>query len=163
MKAVGIDDMYRFLAVFMFSQCFRFILSKIISILSRLDCPVPTLELVTFISSNILAFSATGRGDQGESVWSSQRDQTVRLTEFELTAYRMSCKAFLSPAYTFMAHEPATIKSKRLVRVRLIKKIALMQWQIHCFVSRFRRRECRRPQMWRNSLALYWKPAVSCH
>ncbi|CDF41179.1 unnamed protein product [Chondrus crispus] len=95
------SDMYSFLGVSVFSQCSGFSLAKSLFFLSKLDCPVPTLQLVRFISANILAFSATGRGDQGESVWNSQRDQTVHLSEFEQAPYRMSCKVFLSPGHTF--------------------------------------------------------------
>ena len=82
MNPLGMSDMDRFLAAFIFSQCSGFSVSKNISLLTKLDCPVLALEFVRFLSAKILAFSATGRDNQGEVVWNSQREQTVRLTEF---------------------------------------------------------------------------------
>lgn len=94
-------DMYSFLALFFSWWCSGFSISETLELLHKMDCPVPLLSLVRFLSSNILAVSSTGSGDNGESVCCSQRDQTVRLSEFEMAAYSRSCKVFLPPSYTF--------------------------------------------------------------
>lgn len=94
-------DLYSFLAVFIFLQCSGFSISKRLELLHKMDYTVSPLSLVRFLSSNILAFSSTGHGDNGESVECSQRDQTVPLSVFEMAAYSMSCRVFLSPSYTF--------------------------------------------------------------
>ena len=80
---------------FFFLQCSGFSVAKTSELLQKLDCPVLPLSLLRYLSANILAFSTTGGGCIGESVWCSQRDQTVRLSEFEMAAYGMSCKVFV--------------------------------------------------------------------
>lgn len=100
-RAITRADMYSFLAIFFFSQCSGLSVEKTVEVMQRMDCPVPPLTLVRYLSSNILAYSFTGRGDGGEGVWSSQRDQTVSLSLLETTAFRTSLKLFLSPSFTF--------------------------------------------------------------
>jgi len=43
----------------------------------------PSVEMMRFIADNILAYSATGRGTDGEIGWNTQRDQTHLLSESE--------------------------------------------------------------------------------
>jgi hypothetical protein len=99
MRKISMADMYRFVAVLLYSHCTGFSVTKTIQKLSELGQNPPSLERTQFIQSNILAYSATGRAD-GCSTWNSQRDQTHRLGEFEKAAFNMSCKVFLTPLYT---------------------------------------------------------------
>lgn len=93
-KRLDIPGMYRFLAVLMFSHCTRFSLEKSIEILEALDATAPKLDEVRFISNNILGYSATGRRNDGQSKWVSQRDLTTLLTDFEKVAFELSIKIF---------------------------------------------------------------------
>lgn len=61
---------------------------------------VPVLGRVRFISTNILAYYPTGRGDVGDSTWRPQRDETQSLGEFEKVSYEMTRKIFLIPVHT---------------------------------------------------------------
>ena len=58
-------DIFAFLSLFFFPQCSSFSVAKASELLQNLDCPVLPLSLVRYISANILAFSATRRGDGG--------------------------------------------------------------------------------------------------
>lgn len=53
--------MHRFLAVLMLSHCTGFSLQKSIEISEALDRTGPKLDVVRFISNNIVGFSATRR------------------------------------------------------------------------------------------------------
>jgi hypothetical protein len=92
-------DMYRFVAVLLYSHCTVFSVTTTIQKLSELGQNNPSLERTRFIQSNILAYLATGRAD-GSSTWNSQQDQTLRLGEFKNPALYMSFKVFLTPLYT---------------------------------------------------------------
>lgn len=126
------------------SQSDRDIASKEFFLL-RKQMLSPSITLhVSFYIHNILAFSSTGRGNTQESVWDSQRYQTVRLCAFEVTAYRPACKVFW-PLVTFSllwiitCSELAqmTIRPELLVfGTHIVKVSALMQLQMHCFGSR---------------------------
>ena len=94
-------EMYRYLAVLLFSHCTGFSFGKTMEILSDCGCSPLAPGRIRFISSHILAFSATDRGQGGSKSWNSQRDKTPFLTQFEHTAFRVSCKLFLSPNHTF--------------------------------------------------------------
>jgi hypothetical protein len=56
---------------------------------------------VKFISTNILAFPPSGRGDQRQNTWSFSRDQTQSLSDFKKAAFRTSCRLFLTPNHTY--------------------------------------------------------------
>lgn len=52
-------------------------------------------------AQNILAYSATSRGDMHGITWNAQRDQRQYLSLFGSSAFRMTTKVFLTPAHTF--------------------------------------------------------------
>lgn len=101
-RPVGMPDMYRYVAVMLLSHLCGISLEKALDVLPRFDCNVPPADRMRFISQNILAYPATGRGNMGVEVWSSQRDATSRLDPFEKTAYHMSRNIFLTPAHTIV-------------------------------------------------------------
>ena len=86
--------MYAFPAVCFFLQCYGFSVAKISEVLQTLDCPVLLLSLVRYFSANILGFSTPRRRDGRKSVWCSAKDLAVRLSEFEMAEFGMSCKVF---------------------------------------------------------------------
>lgn len=96
-----LPDMFRFLAVFIFSHTTGLSNKKTLEVLRSLGCSTPKLEDVRYISSNILAYSITGRGNEGLSSWNSQRDQTPLLSSFEETAFKMTAKIFMAPKHLF--------------------------------------------------------------
>ena len=98
-KRVDIPGMYRFLAVLIFAHCTGFSFEKSIEILEALDGTAPKLDEVLFISNNILGYSATGRGNDGQSTWLSQRDLTPLLSDFEKVAFEVSLKIFFQPHF----------------------------------------------------------------
>ena len=51
-------------------------------------------EIFNYINTNILAYAATGRGEDNSLVWNTQRDQTVMLGQFERAAFRMTARMF---------------------------------------------------------------------
>ncbi len=95
-------EMYQFFGLLIFSHLtnlnFKTVLDKFVSRsthLSKMD--VIDLTRARFISSNLLAYSAMNRGNVvGNDTWDSQRDQTVRLTEFETVLLRRTRQVFLS-------------------------------------------------------------------
>lgn len=102
-KAVGMDDMYRYVAVMLASHLYGISLDRTLDTLSRFDCTPPPLDRVRFISTNILAYPATGRRNAGGGVvWNAQRDPTQLLDTFEKTAYAMSRGVFLTPVHTMV-------------------------------------------------------------
>lgn len=100
MQPLKIYDLYRYVSILLLSHCTGFSFQKTIDILQKDGCPTP-LDKVRFISNNMLAFSPTGRGRDGGISWLAQRDQTPRLTQFEITAFRVTCKIFVCPSHTF--------------------------------------------------------------
>jgi hypothetical protein len=100
-RPVGLDDLYRYVAVLLLSHLTGLSFEKTVSLLARLDCKPPSLDRVRYISRNILAHPATGRGNMGERTWSAQRDETQYLDSFEKAAYEMTRKVFLTPMHTF--------------------------------------------------------------
>lgn len=98
---ITIADLYRYLSIMLLSHCTGFSFVKSIDILHTLGSSTPSLEIVRFISGNIMAYSATGRGNDRQSSWNSQRDQTSLLTTFEKTAFSVTCKVFLNPNHLF--------------------------------------------------------------
>ena len=101
MRRLGLDDMYQYVAVLLLSHCTGFSFSKTIAMLLDCGCSPPSLERVRFISTHILAYSPTYRGDLGSTTWNAQRDQTPYITQFERTAFRDTCKVFFTPMYMF--------------------------------------------------------------
>ena len=95
-------DMYRFLAILMYSHCTGFCFEFCINQLRQLGCHVPSLDRVRFICGNILAYSPTNRGDLGHDSWNCQRDQTPLLERFEKTAFRMSSRIFFVADYSML-------------------------------------------------------------
>ena len=71
-----LTDGYSYVSILLFSHCTGFSFEKAISILSLLGSTVPLLERERFFSTKILAYSRIGRGNDGNFVWQSQRDQT---------------------------------------------------------------------------------------
>ena len=96
-ECLGLDDMYRFVAVLLMSHCTGFSFARTIRLLNECGSKAPSLDSARFISTHILAFSPTGRGGEGGSSWSAQRDKTPLLTQFEQTAFRATRKAFVTP------------------------------------------------------------------
>jgi YqaJ-like viral recombinase domain len=95
------SDMLRYVAVLILSHCTGFSLTRSIDILVQENVSAISLDKVRFISTGILAFSPSGRGDQGHSTWSCSRDHTQSLSEFEKAAFRTSCRLFLTPNHTY--------------------------------------------------------------
>lgn len=87
-RFVTTADMYRYLSVFSHLTGLSFGME--LTTLAELGCTPPVLERVWFISTNILAYSATQRGDNGERTWNAQRDQTQLLSPFEAAGFRMT-------------------------------------------------------------------------
>ena len=73
---------------------------KTIQLLRKEGCNTPTLDHVRFVCNNLLAFSPTSRGRDSGTTWLAQKDETRLLTQLENTAFRQTCKIFVSPTYT---------------------------------------------------------------
>jgi hypothetical protein len=95
------SDLLRYVSVLLLSHCTGFSLTKSIELLKQDGVQEPSLERVRFVSSNILAYSASGRGDNGQTTWNCSRDQSSLLSEFEKASFGTSCKIFLTPNHTF--------------------------------------------------------------
>lgn len=93
--------MYTFLSILLISHSTGFSQSKSIDLLHSFGCSIPTLNRVSFIIPNVMRYSTTGRGDDGQITWSSQRDRTLLLSEFETKALSMPRKMFLVLQYLF--------------------------------------------------------------
>ena len=102
MKRLGLDDMYRYVAVLLLSHCTGFSFAKTIGMILDCGCTPPALERVRFISTHILPYSPAYRGGGGTVTWNAQRDQTPSISEFERTAFRDTCKVFLTPVHMFV-------------------------------------------------------------
>lgn len=100
-RPVSMGDMYRYVAVLLLSHLTGLSFEKTVALFEQLQCNAPSLDRVRFISTHILAYSSTGRGNMGGEVWTAQRDETVLLDVFENTAYDMSRKVFFTPVHTF--------------------------------------------------------------
>ena len=100
---VELHDMYRFLAIMLYSHCTGFSFKKTIEIMSkRYGFQNISLTMIQFISNNILAFSPTNRGNLGTITWESQRDQTPQLQELEKLAFGPSCRIFFIPLHSIL-------------------------------------------------------------
>lgn len=103
--SLNLQDMYRYYACILFSHCTGFKLPKTVQALSEAVLECGDISTLCFIASNILAFTATGRGDYGMSSWNAQTDLTPLLTQFKKVTFQISTKVFLSPLYTFATLE----------------------------------------------------------
>jgi hypothetical protein len=61
------SDLLRYVSVLLLSHCTGFYLTKSIELLKQDGVQKPYLERVWFVSTNILAYSASGRGDNGQT------------------------------------------------------------------------------------------------
>ncbi|PXF41823.1 hypothetical protein BWQ96_08471 [Gracilariopsis chorda] len=95
----SLTDMYRYVAVLLLSHTTGLSFDKTVSVLRQSGSIVPSLDRVRFIAENILVYSLTGRGTDGEFQWNSQRDQTRQLSEFEHLALCDTRKVFFSPLH----------------------------------------------------------------
>lgn len=98
-EAVTFSDMLRYVAVLLLSHTTGLSFEKTIDVLRQSGCIPPPLEAIRFISANVMAYSATGRGGSGEKTWNAQRDQTRFLGEFECLAFRDTRKICFTPLY----------------------------------------------------------------
>ena len=99
--ALSSADMYKYLAVLLYSHCTGFSMKKVITQLGADGGWSINRVLINFIHNNILAYSPTGRGFDSSFSWNPQRDQTIHLAEFERKSFRMSAKVYLNPNHTF--------------------------------------------------------------
>jgi hypothetical protein len=95
------SDMLRYVGVLILYICTGFSQTRSIELLLLDNVTAPSPDRVRYIATNVLAFSPTGRGDQGQSTWQCSRDQTQSLSEFEKAAFRSSCRLFLTPNHTY--------------------------------------------------------------
>ena len=96
-RTITSSNLYRCLAVILFSQCTGCSFSKTLEMLGKLGGQRLDEEILNCINTNILAYSATGLGEDSSLVWNTQRDQTVMLGQFDPTAFRMTARIFLAP------------------------------------------------------------------
>lgn len=87
----------RYFAILLYSHCTGFSLEYSLNSLGASGFKIPLLEDVRFISNNIAAFSPVELGHSGLSNWMPQRDLTPLLSQFELSAFRMSLNVFFIP------------------------------------------------------------------
>ena len=101
--SITVPNLYRYLGVMLFSQCTGCSFSKTLDMLEKLSGHKLNEDLLSFINSNILAYAATGRGDDESLGWNAQRDQTVMLSQFERSAFRMTARIFMSSNHTILS------------------------------------------------------------
>ena len=94
-------DVYKYLAVLLYSHCTGFSMKKVITQLGTDGGWSINRVLINFIHNNILAYSSTGRGFDSWFSWNPQQDQTIHQAEFEGESFRMSSKVYLNPNHTF--------------------------------------------------------------
>lgn len=80
------EEIYHFLAVFLFSSCTGFSISRSITMLCENDAQVLQSDNIFYIMSYFVVYAATGWGEV-PSVWNDQPDETVMLTEFEKKSF----------------------------------------------------------------------------
>lgn len=100
-RHMGTDDVYSSVAVLLHSYLTGLSPEKSLYVLEALGCNPTSLERVSFISIKIPAHPETGRGNLGDNVCGSWRDEVFFLDTFENTTYDMSRKIFLTPVHTF--------------------------------------------------------------
>eukprot|EP00474_Spongospora_subterranea_P007755 CRZ08213.1 hypothetical protein [Spongospora subterranea] len=97
---LSMSAMYQYLAMMFYSHCTGFSLNHTWTIMEKLNQHTPSLDVIRFISQNILAFSPSNRGNMGANSWSSQRDMTPNLTAFEKVSFSVSNSIFVVPNHT---------------------------------------------------------------
>lgn len=103
--AISMSDMYKYLAVLLYSHCTGFSVKKVIFVLTADEGWSISKVFINFIHGNILAYSPTGRGPDSSVTWNTQRDQTIHLSDFERKAFWMSAKLYLNPNHTFCTRD----------------------------------------------------------
>ena len=104
-RSITASNLYRYLAVMLFSQCTGCSFTKTLDMFEKLGGQRLDEEILNYINTNILAYAATGRGEDNSLVWNTQRDQTVMLGQFERDAFRMSARIFLAPNQTIISFD----------------------------------------------------------
>ena len=100
-RPVEMEGLYCYVSVLLLPYLTSLSFLKIVEVFGELNCTVPALDRVRFISTNILAFSATGRCDTDGTTWNAQRDQTPYLSSFAGSAFHMRTKVFPTPVHIF--------------------------------------------------------------
>jgi hypothetical protein len=95
------SNMLRYLTFLLLSHCTGLSISNVLELFPQNGASLPSLERTRFISTNILAFSASGRGQKGQSSWNCSSDQTQLLGEFEKASFRTGCRIFITPNHTY--------------------------------------------------------------
>ena len=99
--ALSSADMYKYLAVLLYSHCTGFSMRKVITQLGADGGWNINRVLINFIHNNIPAYSPTARRFDSSFSWHPQRDQTIHLAEFERKSFGMSAKVYLNPNHLF--------------------------------------------------------------
>jgi hypothetical protein len=102
MEKLEVRDIWRYLAATLHSHTTGLSLEKTIEMLQARGASAPSLERVRHIATNIMSFSAMGRGRTGDRNWNSQRNQRVQLESFENAAFALSCKIVLQPSHSIL-------------------------------------------------------------
>lgn len=100
-RTFDMSDMYKFLAIFLYSNCTGLSFEKTIQSMNMIGHKCLSLRDVRFISSNILGYSPIGRGNVGTRTWNSMRDETQQLSEFERTCFTLIRTVFLGSVQCF--------------------------------------------------------------
>ena len=102
-RNIKASNIYLYLVVMLFSQCTGCSFTKTLDILGKLEGQGLNEDILNYINTNILAYSATGLGEVKSLVWNTQRDQSVMLGQFERAAFRMTARIFLAPNHTIIS------------------------------------------------------------
>lgn len=94
-------EMYQYLAVLITSHTTRLSTEKTLELLRNFGAITPPCKRYCWINENILGFSPTGRGEQGQDYWNCQRDMTPNMSEMEQLAFRTSRKVYLHTTQMF--------------------------------------------------------------
>lgn len=84
---ITLADMYQHASILLFSHTTGFSYKMAISLLTQAGSTAFSLERVTLVSTNILAYSTTGWGTTGFENWNAHRDETRMFTEFETLCF----------------------------------------------------------------------------
>ncbi|PXF45277.1 hypothetical protein BWQ96_04976 [Gracilariopsis chorda] len=118
--------MYRYVAVLLLSHTTRFSICETIDVLRQSGNSTPSLERIRFIASNILTFSATGRGHDEQMEWNSQRDQTQQLEEIEQLSFSDTKKRFFVRIHLLATLDDdlyVTRANKNQVKMQSVRKV----------------------------------------
>lgn len=81
-RQIGVDDLYRYVAVLLLSHLTGLSFENTTYLLSDLNKALHLIR-VRYICTHMLAYTATNQRDMQESSWSAQRDETLYLDTFE--------------------------------------------------------------------------------